>query len=110
MKWIDFGKTAKTDSPLKHDIPWVSGSSEEGLLTGLRNLIEVFSSLANPTKSSDHQAAITEQESASNENQEVRIEKPLTSNDERIVNRTRKKNFFLDMVKICSRTLSKPNN
>lgn len=110
MKWIDFGKTAKTESPLKHDIPWVSGSSEEGLLTGLRNLIEVFSSLANPTKSSDHQAAITEQASASNENQEVRIEKPLTSNDERIVNRTRKKNFFLDMVKICSRTLSKPNN
>ena len=107
MKWIDFGKTAKTDSPLKHDIPWVSGSSEEGLLTGLMNLIEIFSDLSRSTPaSSDNREEINKQPSTSK--QGVISEKPLTSNDSSIVHR-RKKNFFIGIFKNCSRTMSKPN-
>ena len=46
------------------------------------------------------------------ENQEVICEKPVASSDSSVVkiNRTRKKNFFIDMFKICSWTLSKPNS
>ena len=110
MKWIDFGKTAKTDSQLKHDIPWVSGSSEEGLLIGLMNLIEIFSDLSRSTSaSSDNREELNEQPSTSNQNQGVISEKPLTSSDSSIVNR-RKKNFFIGIFKNCSRTMSKPNS
>lgn len=121
MKWIDFGKTAKTDSPLKHDIPWESGSSEEGLLIGLTNLIDIFSTLSESTTvASGKVAAASNKEpvvssevpTAINENQEVICEKPVASSDSSVVkiNRTRKKNFFIDMFKICSWTLSKPNS
>ena len=126
MKWIDFGKTAKTERPLKHDIPWVSGSSEEGLLTGIRNLIDIFFSLSESTAAAsiDLSAATSDSQIASNENKDVTSEKPVASNDTRVVKRSgeqaaasndtkevikpRKKNFFIDMFKICSRTLSKP--
>ena len=121
MKWIDFGKTAKTDSPLKHGIPWESGSSEEGLLIGLTNLIDIFSTLSESTTvASGKVAAASNKEpvvssevpTAINENQEVICEKPVASSDSSVVkiNRTRKKNFFIDMFKICSWTLSKPNS
>ena len=103
VKWIDFGKTAKTELPLKHDIPWESGSSEEGLLIGLTNLIDTFSSLASLTSTSQPPAT-------SNESEKAIFEKPVTSSDTSIVkmNRTQKKNFFIDLFKICSRTMSKP--
>ena len=121
MKWIDFGKTAKTDLPLKHDVPWEPGSSEEGLLIGLTNLIDIFSTLSESTSvASGEVAAASNQEpvessevpTAINENQEVISEKPVATSESSVVkiNPTRKKNFFIDMFKICSRTLSKPNS
>ena len=100
VKWIDFGKTVKTESPLKHNIPWEPGSSEEGLLTGFINLIEIFSTLA-------EQAMI--QPRTSNDCKITNSEKPMTSSDASVakINQTQKKNFFIDFFKICSRTLSK---
>eukprot|EP00039_Didymoeca_costata_P019122 m.336338 g.336338 ORF g.336338 m.336338 type:complete len:396 (-) comp17819_c0_seq1:100-1287(-) len=40
---IDFGKTTKVEIPITHVKPWVLGNHEDGYLTGLNTLIEIFS-------------------------------------------------------------------
>ncbi|EGD81434.1 hypothetical protein PTSG_02155 [Salpingoeca rosetta] len=43
---IDFGKTSKTDSPLKHDVRWTMGTREDGYLIGFDNLARMLRSLS----------------------------------------------------------------
>ena len=33
------------ETALKHDVPWVDGNNEDGYLTGVDNLIEIYEAL-----------------------------------------------------------------
>ena len=42
---IDLPRTKEAPTKLKHDVPWVDGNNEDGYLTGVDNLIEIFEAL-----------------------------------------------------------------
>merc|ERR1711959_374254 len=48
VSWIDFAKTcpAPEGTQFSHREPWVQGNHEDGILTGLDNLIDCWSSVA----------------------------------------------------------------
>ncbi|XP_064598159.1 inositol-trisphosphate 3-kinase homolog isoform X2 [Liolophura sinensis] len=63
---IDFAKTLSVEHTVTHREPWVLGNHEDGYLTGLDNLIQVFTDLSSSCQNhNEHQLSILEQTTAS---------------------------------------------